>query len=703
MSSMVPSPARDEPFWRRARRAWQHDESSALRRLGSFLFADLMLFGRRARRAAGWMRDRYFQADPRTLGLFRIVLGAMLILDGARHWFYAETFYSNAGVLSNHFHLFRPSSGFNFSLFHAFSSLTEVHIAFALSLGCYLALLLGYRTRLFSVLSCIWVTSMDSRMVMVENGGYVVVNLLAFWSMFLPLGQRFSIDSLRRSWKEQKERRPADLNRRLQPSWLDTQRVSLASFIVILNLGIVYAFNVVNKYGGTWRKGQTVHYVLHIDRMVTGIAVWFREYAPSWMLWGSTHVVLIVEALIMMLIFWPRWRLYTRPIAMVGMVLLHGTLGIMMRLGPFSWFLLVWSVLLLQRCHWEAITAWAKKRTARATVVFDPRSPLAFAACRLVMRLDRLQRLQFAPATTAINSAPPPLIALRGAHGGVVGGARGIWAITRRLPGGRALTPALRLLSLGLVGPALALAERWRRPLAAFFWSPTPRGKTKRLTRRLDEETSTPPPEPTIAPLHARLQRYRSRLRELVLIALLAMATSQLINENKSIPKPLKHKQPRFVRAILTYPRIFQGWGMFSPNPIRDDGTLAVDAITIDGRHVDPFTGDTPDLNLSDARGMGLGQIPQDYFNRIRLDRNRAFRKPLRDFLKRYHKRTGRAADELVAIDVYWLVDQSPRPGDQSPFDHEAICLLSWRKIGHKPKAPLGKLPPRCKVKSAGK
>jgi hypothetical protein len=227
--------------------------------------------------------------------------------------------------------------------------------------------------------------------------------------------------------------------------------------------------------------------------------------------------------------------------------------------------------------------------------------------------------------------------------------------------------------------------------------------ETLRPASARDKPPDLPAELPAIAPLRTRLGRYRAGLRELILGALLLMAASQLINENKSVPKPIKHTQPKLVRAVLNYPRIFQGWGMFSPNPIRDDGSLAIDAITIDGRHVDPFTGAAPDLNLSDARGMGLGQIPQDYFNRIRLDRNRAFRKPLRQYLQRYHERTGRAADELVAIDVYWLVDQSPRPGGDKPFDHEKICLLSWRKPGHRPKAPLAKLPARCKVKSAGK
>src|SRR5690606_395314 len=141
------------------------------------------------------------------------------------------------------------------------------HVAFALSLLCYLLLMVGYRARLFAVLSLIWVTSMDNRLVMVENGGCFVVNLMTFWAMFLPLGDRFSVDSLRRSLKGSRERSVDDLNDRRLPERLTRPFRSLGAFIITANFATVYVFNVVNKYGDTWRQGKTVWYVLHIDRM----------------------------------------------------------------------------------------------------------------------------------------------------------------------------------------------------------------------------------------------------------------------------------------------------------------------------------------------------------------------------------------------------------------------------------------------------
>jgi len=131
----------------------------------------------RLRVAGAWMNAHYLRIDPRTAGLYRIVLGALLAADCLRHAFYTRLFYSNDGVLSNHWHLYKPDGSYNFSLFHAFSTPAEVYVAFGLALLAHLCLMIGWHARLAAFLSLLVVTSLDNRLVMVENGGYVVVNL----------------------------------------------------------------------------------------------------------------------------------------------------------------------------------------------------------------------------------------------------------------------------------------------------------------------------------------------------------------------------------------------------------------------------------------------------------------------------------------------------------------------------------------------
>ncbi|MGK3988357.1 hypothetical protein WME99_35270 [Sorangium sp. So ce136] len=663
----------------------------------------------RLRRAGRWIKEHYCTIDVRTLGLFRLVLGFLLATDCVRHWADASWIYSNDGVLTNHYHLFHPSSGYNFSLYHAFSSIGEVHVAFALSLFCFLCFFVGWHTRLFSILSFLLVTSRDNRIVMIENGGYVVVNIITCWAMFMPTGRRFSVDALIRSYRERQERTAADLADRSRPAWAERPYVSGIVLLALLNLVTIYYFNVVNKSGQIWRRGETVHYVLHLDRMVTGLAVIAREYIPFWAKKGMTWGVLMLEAMLVPWLLSPYGRRYTRALAMAGMWALHGSFGVMMRLGPFSWFMIAWSFLLPTAQHWDALERWYRRRAEPRVIVYDGSSPLAFALMRLLARLDGLGLLRFeearaeaageaegAEAEAAGGGEPrPELFVVRDASdpagGRVFQGAAALREILQALPGGRYARPLVWALCLGAPGALLGVASRRRDAIARFF------GLTRRPRARAAAAAESP------SPLSEKLARGRVIAREALVAYLGLCAVSQAINENKSVPAFLKHTQPKLVQATIVYPRLLQGWGMFAPNPITEDGSISVDAITVDGRHVDPFTGLPPDLDLSDARGLGLGQIQQDYFNRIRLDRNKAFRRPgLQDYLLRYPERTGRPEDEIVAFDVYWVRDQCPKPGESAPYKNEAVPILSYRKPGYRPRPGLPPLPPLRKEESAG-
>lgn len=650
--------------------------------LGAGLAAVPLGFGIYHRR---WIHERYGNCDPRSLGALRIVLGALLTADNLRHWKEARWFYANTGVVTNHFLLYKPFSGYNFSVFNAFSSLTEVHLLFALATLCYLCFLVGYRTRLFSILSLVLVTSMDNRLVLVENGGYIVVNLLVGWTTLMPMGRRFSVDALLRSYREHKERSWSEIGQRFRPADKYELDVSAIYLIAILNLALVYFFNVVNKSGHIWKSGLTVHYVLHLDRMVTGLAVFFRELLPLWLTRVITWSVLSMEALICAFILSPTGRRYTRLVAMGLMHVVHGLFGAMFRLGPFSWFLIGWSYILPRPETWADLETWYRKKALARTVVLDRDSPLAFAIGRLLARLDGLDLLQIEPS--AEGDKAPPLVAVKGAEGPAVTGTQAFREIMQALPGGRYFRVLIVVFSFGMVGPILRFLESHRQGVARFF------GLRVGATG-----------EPAIlapSPLRERLGRWRVTARETFIAYLATCAFFQLMNENKCFPPHLKPKMPPYMAATVGYPRMFQGWGMFAANPITDDGSLSIDAITVDGRHVDPFTGEAPDLNLSDARGLGLNQIWQDYFNRIRLDRNKIYRDGLKEYLLRWHEETGRPEDEIVAFDVYWLRDQCPRPNESTPYNHERLAILTYRKPGYRPRPGLPPLPPSPKIVSA--
>ena len=48
--------------------------------------------------------------------------------------------------------------------------------------------------------------------------------------------------------------------------------------------------------------------------------------------------------------------------------------------------------------------------------------------------------------------------------------------------------------------------------------------------------------------------------------------------ENRAVPGWLKFGQAEWMRMVVEYPRLFQGWGMFSPNAPMDDVNIVVEA-----------------------------------------------------------------------------------------------------------------------------
>ena len=140
--------------------------------------------------------DHYFAIDLRSLGLARIYLATLLLYNVVRRVPGISTWLTNEGLLPNHAVLWRPSANWMFSFFFAASTREEAAVMLAMCAAIFLALLVGWHTRLFHILSFVCVVSLDSRGIFLENGGDVVLNLLCAWTMFLPMGERFSVDAL---------------------------------------------------------------------------------------------------------------------------------------------------------------------------------------------------------------------------------------------------------------------------------------------------------------------------------------------------------------------------------------------------------------------------------------------------------------------------------------------------------------------------
>ncbi len=613
-----------------------------------------------------WFSDTYLSVDVRWLGVFRILYGVLLIVDLLRRWAAARFYYTNDGVLPNHFVLFRPGWRNLFSVFFAFSTPGEVNVAFTLSLVAFVVFTLGYKTKLFHALSLLAITSLNARNLFIENGGTIVVNILGMWTLFLPLGRRFSIDALLESLRRRREETVVELNDRTRPAIPHAPYVSLAVLALLLQWSVIYFFNFVHKSGVGWRNGTAIYWFLEQNRIVTWFGVWARNHLPIAVFRVMTRSAVATEATLSLVMLVPFARENMRRLGLVLALGLHGAIAAMSRLGPFSYVMVIQFVIHLSATDFEIVSRWFARPSRARTVIYDTDCGICLFLCRLLKRLDPFERLTFVgnderdriPEQVDAELLERTLLVLM-PDGRIECEGRAVFEVARALPFGVVGTFWLVLPGLSSLGNALyRKVARNRTRISAWFGLAqcgVPRGEASADDdglRVLSDKT-----------FRADWASALSIPREGLVALLMIVLGTEACVDNPWANKRVHVKRPEWMQTIVEVPRIFQGWGMFAPEPPYDDGHLVVDGRTEDGRKLDPFTGREPVLDPYSATGWGDDQLWCDYTNHLRWPNNAPSRVFLRDYLTHWHEYVERPRDKLASFDVWWVQNKSPQPG----------------------------------------
>src|SRR5258708_35125573 len=297
------------------------------------------------------LKQFYFTIDLRSLGLYRVLLGCWLVFDWFTRWPDLEAFYTSSGVLPVEAPLPRSGGDFHFCLLDGVRSLPMVEAVFLVGLICYLLFLVGYRTRIFQVCSFVFFTSILSRNILIRDGSVVVIGTLLLWSLFLPLGGRFSVDAILRS-----PRQPNAPPGAMEPP-VTSSEPGLASLVIVTQIGFIYFFTAGAKHGTTWKNGTALYYALSVDQFATDLGRWVSGQSLSFikvLTWGT----LAVEFAALPLILFPFGQPYLRRVIIGCLLLVHLGIAATMHLGTFSVAMVsTYSLLLLPR-DWEMLGRW---------------------------------------------------------------------------------------------------------------------------------------------------------------------------------------------------------------------------------------------------------------------------------------------------------------------------------------------------------
>ena len=633
--------------------------------------------------------ESFVRIDARSLGLFRIAMALVLRGDLFRRWAWLRVFYSNDGVLPNHNHIFNLRDKAQvWSILHAFSSPGENFFAFTLILFVYLGFLVGYKTRVFHALSLVSLVSLGSRNILLENQGNYAAVALVFFTLFLPLGSRYSIDECVASIDLHDEKDADDLNDRKTPSEAEVAArrlpgwspMSFAALAVILQIGIILISSAYWHQADTWKAGDGLYRALFVERWASDLGASMRT-APMGLLRGLSFLMVATEWAVPLLILIPVARKVTRGLA-TGLLAVYALiLGLFFSLGLYGWTLLAAAALLIPRETWESFeeTFSAKKQR---TVIYDVDCGICLWVSRLCKRLDKrgllvfqgnddLEQLTRRKADLSLERVDMPAavkpelvqtsVVVVDASGKVFTQSAAAAEIVRVLPFGSPFAFLMGLPGIAQLLNALYNAIATRRTRISELCGlnacgiPAPEDASEN-----DEE-----PALTEAPSAVRgLRGVTGFVREAAVVVLFVAALAQATKEN---PLPFKLPQGPKLSAIVTWPRMLERWNVLDVQA--EDGVFVVDGQTKKGAGIDLLTGVEPAVQAHTLNARKIGQLWNDYLARIQAREYEPYQRAFRDYLGKggpwLEGKTG--DDGLAGFEGYWLRYKIGAPG-QTPL-----------------------------------
>ncbi|MES3161741.1 MAG: HTTM domain-containing protein [Halorubrum sp.] len=343
--------------------------------------------------------------DTRSLAAFRVLLGLLVVADlllrSRNFWLY----YTDDGVVPQWL-AERGAAEHAFSAYYYVSDPEFIAALFVLQAVFALALVVGYRTRAATVLSFLLVVSLDHHNPFVLSYADTLFRLLFFWAIFLPLGERWSVDALHAG---------------------GPRRRTVAGVTTALAMGqmvFMYLLNGLHKATAhLWRSGEAAPLVFGIDEMTFLLGEYVRT-VPT--LVGYGGLVWFYMLLGSLLLLFLRGRARTALVALF--VAGHASFAVTVRIGAFAYVAIAGLMLFLQPSFWRDVDRVARRRgfdpgTVETRVRASVGVPLAetLPAFRLVpAEVDRLKRAVSLLAIGIVVGALALVVALAVLNAGAI-------------------------------------------------------------------------------------------------------------------------------------------------------------------------------------------------------------------------------------------------------------------------------------------
>jgi hypothetical protein len=259
-----------------------------------------------------WRRFFFAPVSTTTLGLVRIAIGVVLLIWA---WSIAgdlTRLFSDEGLLPQ-----QPSRPWVLSLFEAADTPAHLTVVFVVFVAAAVCVLVGFHTRIATVVAFVAMLSFNRRMPFVFNSGDILLRIMLGFLCLAPAGAALSVDR----WRADPAR-----------FWASPRRAPWALRLIQIQVSLVYLMTVWEKVRGTtWNEGTAVSYALRIEdtqRFAVPQVVVDNLFVSNLATWGT----LATELALGLLLWHPRARRFVIPLG----IALHLSVSSTLLVGVFS-------------------------------------------------------------------------------------------------------------------------------------------------------------------------------------------------------------------------------------------------------------------------------------------------------------------------------------------------------------------------------
>ena len=289
-----------------------------------------------------------FSIDLRSLAVFRISIGIILIIDLVIRAQSLTAHYSDLGVLPRDafFSRFNYEKWY-FSIHFMSGEPFIIGILFVLAGIVSFGYTIGYKTKTCAILTWFFLVSLHNRNPLVINGGDNYLAALLFWSLFLPIGYKWSIESLIKKNDDKKV------------------VFNIGSMAIIMQVVSLYIFTGLLKNDPVWISDYTaIYYSLSTELFTTPLGLKLLNY-PNLMKF-LTIVTIYLERYGMIIFFIPWFPQYFKLFGVLFFLYFHLIgINLTMELGIFQYVCAAGIILFTPQQFWDAFIQICKTQSSK--------------------------------------------------------------------------------------------------------------------------------------------------------------------------------------------------------------------------------------------------------------------------------------------------------------------------------------------------